>query len=205
MLTSYEEFEKALIVMLRVRSKNYVNTDCDIVTILDLVYSDISSTININWVKTIHAVIDEDIIYLASNDIQDGNVSTLTEEYGVVHDIVDDEDYDIGNLLFQVNDNAYRWKTSDAKEAFIGKDIFFIRPVIYKLNSLPFRFYDKLFTVLVEGVMYHIEASVFNPNDIEAGNLSYQRYYAAKNKLINDYPQVQYIDKNLPVRINNGR
>ncbi len=202
MLTSYSAFEKALVTMLRVRSKNYVNTDCDIVAIIEVVYSDLSSNIIFNWVKHWHLVDDREIILLPRNNISNDDVLTLTEEYGVVTDIVDENDRCIKNLLFRVNENEYKWTSEEAMKEYIDRSIAFVRPVIYKIDSLPIRFYDKVFTAMLEGIMYHIQLSIPSDGDTQAGNLAYQRYYSEKQKLLNLYPQVQYVDKNIPIMEN---
>ncbi len=200
MLVSYENFKTGFVSMIKIRSKNYVNTDCDIDAILSTVYADVSTQIIFEWVKQSYTVVDEYSVVLPTNNIVGGDASTITEEYGEVMDIVDDEDMSINKILAKVDTCTYKWLYEEYRDSHIGDAIYFVRPVVYRLEHLPSDMYDKLFTALLEGVMYHIQLSIPSQGDTQAGNLAYQRYFSEKQKLLNLHPQIQYVDKNMPIR-----
>ncbi len=200
MLVSYDDFEKQMIEMLIIRSKNYVHTDCDLTALINTVYGDICSEIIFAYVKQSYTIVDEYAVVLKSNNISNDNVLTITEVYGEALDFVDANDMDIGMYLARVDLNTYKWTIEEYRDTHLGDVISVVRAVTYKLEHLPVKFYDRLFTSIIEGVMYHVQLSIPSQGDTQAGNLAYQRYYSEKKKLLNLFPQVQYVSKNMPLR-----
>ncbi len=204
MLTSYEEFKDYLTGIIKIRSKNFVNTDCDLAFITGLVYTDLTSSVILSWVKQEYLCTDSETMVL-DRDNHSIITQKTTEEYGIAFDIVDAEDYSVNEWIAHVDECTYKWKTPELVSDYNGKKIYFVRPVKYSLEELPTRFYSVILPAIIEGIMYNIETSIPSEIDGQLSNLYYQRFYQEKKTLINRYPQVQYVDKNLPLRTEDGR
>ena len=202
MLTSYENFIFDLNNTIKYRAKNFVNTDCDINTLIHLAYNDIASNINIEWEKYPYIISEDEIIELPFSDATDIDSLAIRKVYKDVHDIVDENDIDLSKIIIRTDENRYKYLYSSYKTDNIGKTIYFIRSFIPNIKNLPLKLYHLIFHAMIEGIMYHIHASIPDPSDGQVTNAVYQRFYAEKAKLINTFPQIQYVQKH--VRITDG-
>ncbi len=201
MLRSYEEFLDTIEQTIIYRSKNYANTNCDVHTLSRIVYEDICNSAFFTWVKDEYYInAEEDTLTIRLDNMPGTETQDITEMYGVPTDIVDKDDYCISSYLQSVDICKYKWINTDFRDNNPNEPIYFIRPIIYAIEHLPRRLYQVIFNAIIEGVMYHIHQSIPSQVDSAIANLSYQRYYSAKQQLINKYPQVQYVDKNIPAR-----
>ncbi len=201
MTNTYSDFISRIGSVIKIRSKNFVNTDCSIEELIRLVYNDIMTKINLSFVKDEYLMDGSESfkIKIDNQDKEDPS-SEITEYYGEPSDIVDADDYCITELLQKIDDYTYKWISSELAEQFNTKYISFVRPVHYDMEYLPGRLYHDIFPSMIEGVMYHIEVSIPSQTDGQLSNLTYQRYYQERQNLINRFPQVQYVDKNIPKR-----
>ena len=60
LIKSYTEFEELLIKLIKMRSRNFVNTDCEIGSLIELVYNDINEHCVLGWEK--YAIVVDDSI-----------------------------------------------------------------------------------------------------------------------------------------------
>ncbi len=201
MLASYEDFEKQVINVLTARSRNFVNTDCDIIALSNLVYTDITNKIIFDWIKDEYLCDDTNTVTIRENNYDSSTPEiTATEKYGLPTNIVDEYDYDISMSLAHVDTYNYKFVSDAYIDEFNGKNIYFIRPVQYSIEKLPSRFYDDIFSAMIEGLMYHIETAIPSQVDGQLSNLYYQRFFSEKERLLNKYPQIQYVGTNFPKR-----
>ncbi len=206
MINSFEDFETHVINMIKIRSKNFVNTDCDMDVLINLVYTDIMTKIILDWTKDEYLCDGSETITIKENNFDSTIIDfVVTEKYGLPTDIVDEYDYHIDKVLERVNTYEYKFVTEDLADEFNGKNIYFIRPIEYDITTLPSRYYDEILNALIEGIMYHIEVSIPSQVDGQISNMFYQRYFSEKQKLVDKYPQVQYVDSNFPKRTIYGR
>ena len=202
MLTSYSAFKDRLISVIKIRSRNFVNTDCDIDALAHIVYNDIISEVNLKWYKQPYVISDEELIVLPANNIVGDDTATVTEFYKRVYDIVDEDDCNITDYIIRTDNDTYRYISLEYRDYNKGKTIYFVRSVAATIETLNLEQYHLILSAMVEGIMYYVQASIPDPNDGQTVNLAYQRYVAEKKKLINKLPQVQYVPKH--VRITDG-
>ncbi len=203
MINTYDNFVDRIGSTIKIRSKNFVNTDCNIEELTKMVYSDIMTKINLGYIKDGYLMDGSQTFEIRSDDRDPDDLTfTTTEIYGTVMDIVDEDDYDISKFLQQVDNYTFKWVTENLVSDFDGKYIYFVRPVHYDIVTLPVNFYHDIFPAMIEGIMYHIEVSIPSQVDGQLSNLTYQRYYQERQVLLNRFPQVQYVEKNIPKRNN---
>ena len=92
MIKTYEGFSNHLDELIRIRSANYANTDCNIDTLIEQAYQDIQAEVLLEVKRQEYTVDDEQTITLINSNAVDGDNSNLTELYEDVLDIVDEND-----------------------------------------------------------------------------------------------------------------
>ncbi len=197
MLTGYESFKDRITTMIKIRSANYVETDCDITAMVSTIYEELAISIMFNTIVLEHTVLDENEFTTPSSNITGSDVSTITEKYSDVLDIVDENDVSILKHIHLVDNNTYRWNnykgrcttSNGVPSLLIDEKIYIIRKNIIDIKLLPLEMYGLIFTAMLEGIMYYIQTALPNQVDGQVGNFSYQRYYNAKKALINLIPQ----------------
>ncbi len=203
MISSYESFLTQLEAAIIFRSKNFVNTDCDIHVLTAMVYTDIANEMNLRYEKYPYIINDEILIYL-DTDILDVDLETIGT-YKDVYDIVDQYDNTLMKEIVKTDTNTYRYVHDQYRKNNIDATIYFVRSVIPDISQLDNRLYNKLLAVMIEGIMWHIQASIPATADGQIINLALQRYYSQKTALLNSMPQVQYIKKRVNVGDDYGR
>ncbi len=197
MLTGYESFKDKITAMIKIRSANYVNTDCDITAMISSVYEELAISILFEKARLEYTVLDVNQFTTVDNNSTDSDLSTMTKKYSDVLDIVDEYDVSILKDIHLVDDNTYRWNNysgvcsteNGVPSILIGKNIYVIRKSISSIETLTIDVYGKIFPAMLEGIMYYIQTALPNQVDGQVGNYSYQRYYNAKKALINLIPQ----------------
>ncbi len=202
MIKTYEEFEDHLIALIKVRSRNYVNTDCDVNALIELVYTEIMGEVTLEWIKQPYEI-TSDIEFTIPDDNRSLELLVPTEIYGTVADVeyTDEDDscvcgsYSIKKMLQEVEPNTFRFKSCDFHEDYIGKTIYFIRPVTTDLEHLNGRIYRIIASCMLEGIMMYIEGTIPSQVDTAVNNYAYNRYQVCKTRLINKYPQTNYVSQ----------
>jgi len=201
MLTDYESFYKHLVDTLQIRSRNYVNTDCDIEAAIEAVYRDISNIVRLEWIAQEYIVDKSVEKFQLQNDNSTPNAAP-TERYGPETDIVDEKYRPISEKLLNLDQpGSFGWRDRTFRNSMDGKPIYFIRPVTYDIHVLPSHLYDIIFPAVLEGIIHWIEASIPSQIDAAIENRNYMRFYNEKRNLINRFPQIKYFDNRLPERI----
>jgi hypothetical protein len=204
MISTYEEFKDHIIAMVKVRSANYAETDCDIEAIMYAVYEDIQNTVLLEVVKQEHEVTEDIEFEIRSNNApleydMYGNPhyddSKATETYTDVLEIVDWNDVSILDYLHQTDTDKWRWnvyydcKSNCVPKSAIGKNIYFYRKKITGLQHMNQKLYSRIMSAMLEGIMYYIQSAIPSATDTGVANYSYQRFYNAKKALMNQSPQ----------------
>jgi len=202
MIISYEQFDDKLKKLVIFRAKNFVTTDCDVNTLIDLVYNDIANDVNLAYDKYAYTISDETLITLPKDNSTDTAEATLY--YKDVYDIVDEDDNTLAKAIVKTYVDTYRYISDNYRASNNGKTIYFIRSVVPSIETLDNMMYSKIMQVMIEGIMYHIQASIPDPSDGQVTNLTAQRYFAAKTQLKNSLPQVDYIKKHVKYGDNYG-
>ncbi len=203
MIINYITFTDQITAIIKLRSKNFVNTNCDIANLISMVYTDIMNEVNLTYEKYPYTISDDKIITLTNEKLDTDGLTVLTI-YKEVFDIVDEHDDTLGKQILKTDNSKYRYVDDLYREDNKGKTIYFVRSTIPAIDSLDSKMYNKMFVALVEGLMYHIQASIPDTADGQIINLQYQRYYAAKKELLNSLPQVAYIPKHANERSDYG-
>lgn len=189
MIRNYQSFKDNIEKMVKIRSANYVESDCDILAMIETVYEDIQSEVLLDTIKQEWVTDGEEEFTIPNynSEIEDN----IIEKYTNVLDIVDEYDVSILDALHMTDDETWRWDSrySGPSEFPSGTSIFFIRKKISDLSSLDPLAYGDLTVAILEGVMYFIQTAIPNQVDGQVGNYSYQRYYNAKKELANKHPQ----------------
>lgn len=193
MIKSYENFKDSIERLIIFRAKNFAVTDCDVGILIDIVYTDIANEINLKYEKYPYLISDDTMIILPKNDT--AKVSEITVTYKDVFDIVDEDDNTIVDEIIKTDTDQYRYVHDEYREKNKGKQIFFIRSIIPDISTLDNRMYNKLSNAMVEGIMYQIQESIPAPTDRDMINFTIQRYFKAKEALLNSLPQVSYVRK----------
>ena len=194
MLASYEDFILNLTNAIKYRSKNFVNTDCDIGVLIETVYQDVQSVVIFDY--KMYNILVENIInntvVLPDSDTGDHEA---TELYGPVMDITDNESCNVSKYFNEIDRKVYHVNDSFLQNTN-SISIDFIMPVTRPLEYLDAHIVNKLNKVLLEGVMWHIHQSIpFAPDAQPIVQAQFARYEYAKKELINMLPQVMYKKK----------
>ncbi len=199
MITSYQSFIDSIGEMIKIRSRNFVNTNCDIEQLVYFVYNDIMTLVNMTYIKDRYKVDGSgDITIRIDNRIIDDENNPPTQYYGTPTDIVTDSGYTIMNMLQRIDEYTYRWIADELYTKFDTQYIYFVRPMHYDVEHLPSEYYSRIMTAMVEGIMYNIEVTIPSQGDGQLANLYYQKFFNAKADLMNRFPQVEYVDPKIP-------
>ncbi len=197
MLHTYDDLLSHLSLMVRIRSANYVESDCDIEAMLYTVHEDINQSVVIDVIKQEHVIVknETDIVLRNNNaiEVSPGLYDELsaTERYTDVFDIVDSADVSITQYMHNSDINTWTFNNYEnydnvyCIDDMIGDSIYFIRKKILDIKYLTPEVYNRLLNAYLEGVMYYIQTAIPNQIDGQAGNMSYQRYVNAKTNLTN--------------------
>jgi len=195
MLVSYEAFRLRVIANLKVRSANYVNTDCDIRTIIATVYDELQNEILFSVYKQEHILVkDQKDITLVNDNHSEESGLPVSEMYRDVLDIVDENDVSILDLLHETSYSVWRWNNysqcmGNSVSLSDGRPIYFLRKRVHSIETLPPEYYAKILTAMLEGVMYYVESAIPSQPDTAVANWSYKRYYNAREALKNEMSQ----------------
>ncbi len=191
MLVSFEAFEEAILAVLKIRSANFVNTNCDLDVISRLVYMDIAQNVHFDSVKTGYLTTDEKTFELKSDDVDslvEGSIPTM--RYGIATKIVDDAENDIDEQMIILGDYEYKLDDSFFPGIYLDRYIYFYQPITYAMEYLPAKYYDEIFNAMIEGIMYQIEVSIPSDIDGKLSNLYYQRFFNEKKRLQENHPKL---------------
>lgn len=183
MVVSYKDFKAQLEGMVKLRSRNYVNTDCDIDVLIHTVYHDIATEINLKYNKTEVVLTDTTVIEL---DGEDANII-----YGETIQILNSEGYNITSAFQRINYHTYQDHTGYIA-SHIGETIYFVRSEFRSIENAGKKIYNLLMPAMIEGIMYYIQGSIPSQVDGQLDNASYQRFYKAKDDIKNLLPQFEY-------------
>lgn len=186
MIKNYVEFEEFLDKAIVYRSKNYVNTDCSISTLIELVYQSITNEVIFFYTL-------QEIDYNTPADLILPNDNGVDELYGPVLDASDEQLNDISDLLIFSTEPNLVFKDEYTADYFKGKKVIVLRPVTKDVKNLDMTTYNMLVPCMIEGLMYHIEESVPSPVDNQIARNAYAKFMAEIEKLRNKLPQIQKI------------
>ncbi len=191
MIISYNSFENKLIEMLKIRSSNFVNTDCNMEVLIDTVYSNIMNDVNFDTTKTGY-VLNEEKIFILKQDNYDPQVESIiaTIRYGIATKIVDDEEVNVEDYMVILEDYIYRLDDSMFPNRYTDRTFYFYQPTLYSIELLPPKYYDEIFPAMIEGIMYEIEVSIPSEVDGKLSNMFYQRFFNEKEKLQKKHPKL---------------
>ena len=197
MINTYEQFKDTVIKTIVFRAKNFAVTDCDIENLIDVVFADISDNVNMAWEKYEHIVDGsiETFTIPVTNINPEDTERIITRVYKPVLDIVDGDDNDMSKLIILTDNDEYRFHNDSARRYLDGKSLYFVRAYSPSIETLDVEMYSMILPVVIEGLMFHIQASI--PDTIDGKAIGYQqsRYHVAKSTLINKLPQIQYVPK----------
>ena len=199
MLNSYKNFEKSMDQVMKLRSRNYVNTDCNISLLVNLAYNDICTEVMLAWnVFEFQIDMSQNITYVLPKTNNDTDPVKSTEKYVDIVDIADIDGNDLHHL-FDISSDQY---TIDIKPGigyenlYNGQTIRVLRSVIPDIEFLPTYMYNIIFTAMMEGMMFYIQDSVPSETDGKLGNLQYQRFFNAKKAIKARLPERERIVTN---------
>ena len=192
MITTYQEFQEHLNNLVKIRSKNYVNTNCDIAVIMQNVYAEISTEVNffaemqeIVITKSLYNYALENILF---EPVDNKVIGILTDTY----EMVDSDGEDVSNYFTQM---AYGNYILNSTNPFKENDVVFVlRKKRIDLEYLSADMYEVLIKATIEGMMFQIQDSVPSQIDGQLANLQYQRFFNAKKELRLMYPQYERVD-----------
>ncbi len=190
MIRNYEEFKDTLIEMLKIRSANFINTDCNINILFASVYDDICRDVILNTIKQEIIIETNKTNYMLENTlIHDiNNTDSHIDYYGDYFDIVDSEYYDISNWFTQIENGEFDVDILLTQQ--LNKtSVYILRKNTVSIRYLTPTMYQNIFTAMMEGCMYMIQDVIPSEIDIQGANLGYQRFFKAKEILRNEYPQ----------------
>ena len=135
MVFDYTGFISNLHAMIKIRSANYIESDCDVSALVDTVYEDIQDTVLLEIIK--QEYVTEGLEEFSIKNFDTTVVTTMTEKYTDVLDIVDEDDVSIMKYIHFTDTNTWRWDNSYCtyEEYPTGSSIFFIRK---KITSIDF-------------------------------------------------------------------
>ena len=195
MLNTYEEFVDRVEQMIKYRSKNYVNTDCDIHGIIDTVYNDIASDVVLAWNVYEFIIVDPSVkdYVLPKDNRTNDDVTTITERYYDIFDIADEDRnrllpyfISIDRYTIRVEDDVFRSRMKDQK-------VLVLRNMVQDIKVLDPEMYMRLLSPMLEGIMYYIEDSIPSQVDGQLANLHFQRFYNAKRAIKDQLPQTKWL------------
>jgi len=193
MISSYDEFKEELESFIIFRSKNYVNTDCNISMLVDIVWDEITSDINVMWEVEDVLIDGTQRIYDIASMVADTDGKVL-KYYKDITSIVSDEFVDIDLFFDVLEGNQIQINDTNFLADQDGRTIQLMRRVVPAIEILGLEMYGMVRNALVEGVMYHIETSVPSQQDSQVANLQYVRYFNARKQLKEHLPQYKTFD-----------
>ena len=201
MIRSYKDFKERLDNMLIIRSKNYVNSDCDIDLLAETVFQNIAHEVALKW-RIFSFTIDnnQDVYDLPKTNEDDipptssGTAGEFTEYYAETFDMVDGNGDSVANFFAEPTDGEYFVNNQEFQSQMDGQEVFVVRRAIPDIKNLDIMLYDKIFSAMLEGIIYHIQDSVPSQTDGQLANLSYQRFFNEKKKLLATMPQYRWMD-----------
>ncbi len=194
MTNTYDEFEKTLETIIQLRSKNYVNLDCDIYNLIPIVYDEITNDVVLMWEEE-EILLEEDVYIYDIKTKEESGYKTYSKFYTDVTAIVDDNFIEISDYIDLLESNQIRINDGLFLSLNIDKKIHLMRKVKPDITIVEEPLLSMLRPALIEGIMYHIQSAV--PTDIDAGklgNMQYQRFFAAKRVLKEQLPQFGRFD-----------
>ena len=197
MIRTYEEFLDDLNALLVIRSRNFVNTDCDLNALIQLVYNDINEHCVLGWEKY-EVTIDDitDIVTAPANNEENNDVLTITKYYGSITAITDKNGTDVTKIFKKISKYEYQFINETLWEEFYDDTIHLYMSIHTSLETLNPKVYHNILMAMLEGVMYHIQRAIPNPDDLYAVDNAYKVYTREKDKLLDNKPQYYTVDKN---------
>ena len=197
MILNFSSFKDILEQLVKYRSKNYVNTTCDISVLISSVYSEISTEVNLAYHIQELELYDDTYRYKlpafitkpSNNNINEFYESYLTD----IYDIVDKDGCDVSNYFTQVGNGELI--LNDKNPFNMSNDIIYVlRKKIPDIKELEPPMYDMIQKAMIEGIMFNIQDSVPSQTDGQLANLQYQRFFNAKKDLKLKLPQFEWFD-----------
>ncbi len=213
MVRNYIGFKKQLEEIIILRSRNYVNTDCNINMLIHSVFAEIATEVPLMWeirrmmffegindydmdITEIleYTAVDEEYISPLAEDYIDG-INEYAAKYIVdVIEVADDNGYDMSNILTRkITPTGSLYITDEDLKPRVNSFFNALMSVIPSIKSLEPWMYQLMIRPMVEGIMFNIQDSVPSEMDVKAGNLQYQRFFNAKKELKLKFPQRESI------------
>ena len=207
MVRNYNGFRKQIEQFVVLRSRNYVNTDCNIDMLLHIVFAEIATEVKLMWdVQQLVFNADQLTYDLPKYEVLEASKDGKDDEeypeeddnayaskyFTDIYDIVDMEGNDISSMFTQVDSNTLMI-TQEILDANIDSEFQVLRSVVPSVKSIEPWLYQLLLKPMIEGIMFNIQDSIPSQVDGQLGNLQYQRFFNAKKILKKLLPQRRWI------------
>jgi len=159
-----DEYEYKITEMLKIKLTNYRLTSNDIAFLLEMVYADIATKVNIAFHEATLTVDSQ-------NNLFDINPFIQPEER--LKRLVAIKDYRGNDISkFFIEDSQWVYKIDhyldtsvddDILKVLDGKDITFIHSVIPDVSTLSDEMYMEMYNAIIAGIMYHAHDSIPSP------------------------------------------
>ncbi len=190
----YENFEKRIVELLKIRSTNYRMTSNDLYELMQLAYTDIFSTVvldTFSQVVEVDATVDTyDLDALLTATVDGYLTETLS---------IKTEDGHKVKGFRNLGHNVWKYDKFVFSENKIGyldrRNVVFERILIPDIKTLDIKMYNLILPIIVEGILFFTQDALPNPtsSNSPAGetNIHSQRYFAKIQQLRNTLPQVR--------------
>jgi len=161
-----DEYEYKITEMLKIKLTNYRLTSNDIAFLLEMVYADIATKVNIAFHEVTLTVDSQNNLFDINPFIQPG------ERLKQLISVKDYRKREISKLfeevspwVYKIDHYLYDGVDQDWLDGFNGKDVTFIHSVIPDIDTLDDEMYMQLYNVFIAGIMYHAHDSIPAPTN----------------------------------------
>ncbi len=213
MVRNYVGFRKQIKELVTLRSRNYVNTDCNIDMLMHVVFAEIATEVNLMWDVQTFTLNSDQLTYtfpsydiLDADDDDDDDSEEFPDEdnneyaskfFTEIHEIVDSEGHDVSTMFTELSADVITIE-QEMLDRHIDDDYRILRSVVPSIKILEPWMYQLMLKPMIEGMMFEIQDSVPSETDGKLGNLQYQRFFNAKKFLKEKLPQRNWISSKQP-------
>ena len=188
MVSNYQEFQDEITAILKMRVKNYMNTDPDMSAIENLVYTDITGSVVLDAEYSDIQLVPGQTSYYADGEEYNAN-GDIVAYFGDTFDMVDSHGDDVSDYFIETYAGAYDVINNSVFTAVPDGLVIMVRRRTNKITELSPRMYNLILPAMIEGIIFNVQDSIPSQVDAEVGNLSYQRFFSEKKKLREQLPQ----------------
>ena len=202
----YNDFKNKLTKLTKFRNKNYSVTDEEIEDVIDIVYTELMSDTHITFVaELVYPDCPEegdnvsccDSVEYGIEDITNMHYPAeyLTSQKIEVYQITCVDGFIVDRMLDKIHRNRYALNfnallnTGHCRNDPMDTPLVFHWKCIPDIVTLEDWIYDTIYQPMLEGLNYYIESTIPSQVDNGVANWSYKRWFNAREKLVNQFPQ----------------